>query len=255
MTLMPLAEVLALRRRLPTGGNPLFPRLPATPADRAMLDGDAAFARLPDHAFTPYSMEPATLAVLKAMVSAVRPRLVVEFGSGISTVVLAAHLAALAGDGEPPHLVSIDQSETFAAATRDLLDRAGVAGLVTLLVAEPAEMTVHGRHTRCYGLDAARLAETLAGRSVNLVVIDGPVAGGPDGDAAARFATVPLLRSVAAPGAPFVLDDALRDGELEIARVWAALPYVEIHGLKAVGKGLLVGRFRSQPENARGFNQ
>ena len=36
----------------------------------------------------------------------------------------------------------------------------------------------------------------------------------------------------------FVLDDALRDGELAIARRWASPPYPEIEGIRLIEKGL-----------------
>jgi hypothetical protein len=41
--------------------------------------------------------------------------------------------------------------------------------------------------------------------------------------------------------ARFLLDDALRDDELAVARAWSSLPGIELDGVHVVGEGLLAG--------------
>ena len=48
------------------------------------------------------------------------------------------------------------------------------------------------------------------------------------------------IRDHLARGAVIVLDDALRDGELDTARRWAAEGWIRIRGVILVDKGLLV---------------
>ena len=73
----------------------------------------------------------------------------------------------------------------------------------------------------------------------DFVVIDGPAAQ--DG---ARFGTLPLIRRYLSSGARFYLDDALRDGEIDIAERWARLPYVQVNVVRLTEKGLLLGEVR-----------
>lgn len=68
------------------------------------------------------------------------------------------------------------------------------------------------------------------------MLVDGPAA-----EAGARFGTLPLAHPSVSHRAQFVLDDALRDGELTVARRWRSLPYVEVEGIRIVEKGLLTG--------------
>ena len=69
---------------------------------------------------------------------------------------------------------------------------------------------------------------------------------GPAGPAGVRFGTLPLVQGYVRDGARFVLDDALRDGELAIARDWATLPYANVAGIRLIEKGLLVGTVRAR---------
>ena len=72
-----------------------------------------------------------------------------------------------------------------------------------------------------------------------IVVIDGPAAQ--DG---ARFGTLRLIRRYLNSGARFYLDDALRDGEIDIAERWARLPYVPVNVVRLTENGLLLGEVR-----------
>lgn len=238
--LMPLEEVLRMRVRL-NQADILFPKRPFQEGDLLALDGDPVLADLSDYQFSTYSMEPTSLAFLKHVFSTYKPTTVVELGSGISTPILSAHLRGLHAPEVDVCYVTIDQSQEFADQTRDMLDRVGTSDIVKMIVVDTKPLEIHGRETACYDINIEQLAEALGGRQADLFIIDGPVGGGPYGVPGARFATVPLLKPVAAHEALFFLDDAYRDTELDIAKAWSQLDYMHVFGIKAVGKGTLVG--------------
>ncbi len=143
------------------------------------------------------------------------------------------------GPERPPRILSIEQDVGQAGRTRGLLARAGLDREAVVLVAPLEDQVVEGRHTICYALPADLFA--VGGRPADLIVIDGPA-----GPAGVRFGTLPLVRGYVRDGARFVLDDALRDGELAIAREWATLPYAKVAGIRLIEKGLLVGTVRAR---------
>jgi len=50
--------------------------------------------------------------------------------------------------------------------------------------------------------------------------------------------------------APVVLDDALREAELGVARRWRDEGLLEVEGVVLVGKGLMIGRTPSRSRKA-----
>ncbi len=221
-------------RRLSTA--PLDPR--TRPATSQRLRHEPLRALLDGVELGTWALGPRSIDELVDTVRQLRPAAVLEFGSGCSTVALAWAMRDVPGAGTEPRIVSLEQDPTQAERTRGLLDRAGLADEVAVLHAPLARQLVEGRETECYEIPAA-VERTLGGRRVDLVVIDGPA--GPPG---IRFATLPLARPFVRMGARFVLDDALRDGELEVARRWAALPWATVDGIRLIEKGLLTGSVR-----------
>ena len=53
-----------------------------------------------------------------------------------------------------------------------------------------------------------------------------------------------MARVWTADGAVFAADDALRRRDLRIIRRWQHLPFVRLHGILPVGRGLAVGTLR-----------
>jgi hypothetical protein len=185
-----------------------------------------------------WALGPRSIDAIVALVEAIRPNTVLEFGSGLSTIALAWAVRQAIGAGGPGRVISIEQDDDQAGRTRARLEQAGLAAHGVVLVAPLAEQSIEGRLTTCYSLPPG-LDGVLAGRPVELIVVDGPA--GPPG---VRFGTLPLARPYTAPGTRFVLDDALRDGELAIAAAWGGLPYVKLDGIRLIEKGLLAGSVR-----------
>ena len=147
------------------------------------------------------------LPVLRRLVERLeelRPRRILELGSGISTLFLARYAARYAAE-----VVSLEHDARFAARTRSLLAAHGVAGAVALHIAPLRPYAGSGASpagSRWY--DAP-----LDGR-FDFILLDGP----PQrfGREAALFALAPHL----APGWELWLDDGYRDHELDCIELW-----------------------------------
>ena len=226
-------KAVAAVRILGIGRDPLITYMVPVPAGPAL--GEPLASHLADRELGTWALGPGSLACLRELVSRDRPKVVLEFGSGISTAVLALAMRDAATTPEGQLLVSIEQDATEAKRTRQLLDAAGLSSSAVVVVAPIGQLRIEGSLTTCYVLPED-LDRVFGGRTVDLVVVDGPAA-----EAGARFGTLPLARPFLGAQARFVLDDALRDSELRIAQRWRSLPYVTLRGIMIVEHGLLHG--------------
>jgi hypothetical protein len=150
-----------------------------------------------------------------------RPQLVVELGSGASTALLAL---AVREHGLDTRIVSLDHHAHYAAQTRRLLERHGVADLVEVRFAPLARTHVPDHLTPWY--DEEAIADL---RDIGMLVVDGPPkATGP----AARYPAVPLLAERFAPRCCIVVDDTARPDDRAVVSRWAEqLPDFEVRDL------------------------
>ena len=146
--------------------------------------------------------------LLLTMVDIVRthkPRLVVELGSGVSTLVIAKAGAK--------KLISIDNSVEFAAKTRSMLKEHGVRGVEVRV----APLTPHISGVAWY--DTSKLKDI---KGIDLLFIDGPP--GSHNLDARKPAFTELLDHLS-PKAVVIMDDVHRPAERELAEAFAnALP-------------------------------
>lgn len=170
------------------------------------------FARVsPDEPMPPsgrWALAPTGLLNLYALVARYKPRLVVELGSGTSTVWLGH---ALAGRGDV-RLVSVDHLAEFAGGTRLAVERHGLTGHVEVRHAPLTATRIGDEEFRWY--DAAAFAGL---DRIDLLLVDGPP--GTTGREA-RYPAVPALHGRLAEGALVVLDDANRSDEKKIVQRW-----------------------------------
>jgi predicted O-methyltransferase YrrM len=152
-----------------------------------------------------WAASPDFLLTLAHVTKKVKPRLTVELGSGISTLVLAKSGAK--------KIISLDHSVEFGTQTQQMLSSHGVRGV---------DIRIHELESYAgkYKWYARATFKGLA--RIDLLVIDGPPSStNPDARYPALEHLVPLL----SPKATVILDDVYRDEERKLAEAIAkALP-------------------------------
>jgi predicted O-methyltransferase YrrM len=166
-----------------------------------------------------WALNPQSLLNLFTLVRRQRPRVVVELGSGTSTVWIGYALAAAAESTRPAQLISLDHDESFAEQSQASARLHAEAIAPTEVRFAPLK-TVHLGDEDYRWYDPAALADV---RDIDLLIVDGPPGGtGP----LARYPALPLLADRLTDGAVIVLDDATRDDEKKIIDRWLELPEI-----------------------------
>jgi Methyltransferase domain len=137
-----------------------------------------------------------------------RPKLVVELGSGVSTV-LCALMLQTQGFGR---IVSIDHESNYADTTRTRLRYFGLQKLAEVRNAPLSQVDIEGESFPWY--DPSLFVDL---HDINLLVVDGP----PGWLATnARFPALPLLMNRLSANTAILLDDASREDETCIVDAW-----------------------------------
>jgi hypothetical protein len=161
-----------------------------------------------------------------------RRHTVVEFGSGVSSLVIAGAL-----DPGTQRLISFEHDEDWANHVSDQLGRLDLADRCQVVHA-PLRPCEHSVDTSpWYDIEVVR--NSLESLEVDVVICDGPPAYSRD-TRMARYPAMPALRSMLASSYSVYLDDIDRSSEREIARLWSDLlqipfSYQLLRGSFAVG--------------------
>jgi len=152
-----------------------------------------------------WAASPDLLLTLTQLVRTHNPKLVVELGSGVSTLVVAKAGAK--------KVISIDNSAEFAGKTREVLKEHKVRG-VDIRV---AELKAHISGVDWYDTN---IIKDL--KRIDILIVDGPPGSkNPQARMPARAEFIAKL----SPKAIIVIDDVNRDGERKLAEAFAkALP-------------------------------
>ena len=183
------------------------PAVPEVPE----LGGDApAPTAAPATAAGDWRLTAGSLRFLTVLVDHLEPRLVLEFGSGRSTVVLGRSLASLR---RPGTLVTIENDPDHLDRTRAGIVAAGLETAVHLRSAPVVVRRCHDRNVPVYllGARACSTGRSRGLRRPDLILVDGPPLplGGREG------ALYQALHS-SHEGTVIVLDDSRRDSEREV---------------------------------------
>lgn len=163
--------------------------------------------RRPLPALRGYAIAPDAALMLSELIADEQPALVVETGSGVSTLVIAYALEKL-GRGR---VVALELDAAHAARTREELERHGLSAYATVVHAPLEPIEIDGR--RC--LWHARSA--LDGlQDIDLVVDDGPPK---DLGEMLRYASFPTFAERLSPRGIFVLNFVAEE-ELAILDLW-----------------------------------
>jgi len=139
------------------------------------------------------------------------PAAIVECSTGTSTVAIAASLRVFGRGG---HVYALENHPEFADATRRELQIRGLSNFATVITAPLSERTYdgfdHGFHW--YDFDPDDLPA-----EIDLLVIDGPFGGVNEH---ARYPAGPELFPRLTKAGHVFLDDASRDDERELPKMW-----------------------------------
>jgi predicted O-methyltransferase YrrM len=167
-----------------------------------------------------WAMEPMALLALVTLVEDERPTLVVECGSGTSSVWLG-YAIRTAGHGR---VVSLDHVPTYAQRTREHLRVHGLEDVVEVRDAPLEALKLGGTTFQWYSLSA--LTDL---KDIDVLVVDGPPQSvGP----LARYPAVPILVDRFADHTVVVTDDLVRADERRQVARWLK----EIEGLADPGR-------------------
>jgi len=169
----------------------------------ATLKPDVPLPPLRDHSASPDFLRRAVLIMLER-----RPRVLVELGSGSSTVFLALCLKRL-GEGK---LVSIDHDEVFAERTRAMLVQHDLTDYACVLYRPLKPVRIDGAEYIWYSID-----DFKPPGPVEMLIVDGPPY---HVHTLARYPALPMMLPFMADNCTVLLDDANRPEEIRIASLW-----------------------------------
>lgn len=139
------------------------------------------------------------------------PKLIVECGSGTSTIVSSYCLQQI-GSGR---VVSLDHSEDYARITGNLLKFEGLESRSEILYAPLTEQMVEGEKYQWYNPD---FISRLKGEKIDMLIIDGPPMSV---QKLSRYPAIPILRDFLSENCIILMDDGNRKDETLIAHKWA----------------------------------
>jgi predicted O-methyltransferase YrrM len=156
-----------------------------------------------------WAASPDLLLTISEIVKKNRPGLVVELGSGISTLVAAKSGAR--------KIISIDNSDAWGAKTVALLKEHKVRGVDVRI----APLRPYANGSEWYDLDAIKDL-----KKIDLLIVDGPPGSK---NSEARYPALQQFKDKLSPTAIVVIDDVNREGERKLAEDFAkALPNHEL---------------------------
>lgn len=146
--------------------------------------------------------------ILISLIRERKPRLVVEAGSGVSTLIAAYSLREI-GEGT---VVSLDHDGQFAAMSAANMKKHGLQDIATVIHAPLKEVAIDDKRWWWYGMEGLRNVGP-----VDMLIIDGPPG---ITQRLARYPALPMLSHLLSDDAVVLLDDASRVDEREIVKLW-----------------------------------
>lgn len=164
-----------------------------------------------------HAISPDTAIFMDDILKALRPKAILELGSGFSSALLARHCAEYGGT-----LTSVDHLQEFGDLAAGYVSAWGAQDFFDLIIVDVIEQPLEsGEHTLFY--DLAPVA--AKGIKFDFAFLDGPPKYVSE---KVRGGFLPLFKDVLSPSCTILVDDYYRPGEMEMVAGWAADGLVEI---------------------------
>lgn len=194
--------------------------------------------RLPLPPMRLWVISPDFAVLIVQTIRAYRPQVIVELGSGVSTLI-CGYCVEAQGSGR---IISFEHEANFADVTRANVRAHGLDGCATVIHA-PLTPLADQPNRRWYD---PRMMADLPG--IDLLIVDGP----PEGiNAMARFPALPSLIDRLNPGALLLVDDFMRPDEYAMVRQWVEAYDLDVIAIYANEKGAALLRRRINTRNTR----
>ena len=176
-----------------------------------------------------WALSPRSLLQLVDRVERHAPRVVVECGSGLSSIYLGTMLRHVEG----ARVIALEHELDYAGETRRLVAEQGLDGVVDVRDAPLRDIEVRGEVFAWYDVDQLEGVE-----GVDLLLVDGPPKATGE---LARYPAVPVLADRFASGAVVIMDDThRRDEQLSVERWLAEYPLLREDVSSAPDQSVLV---------------
>lgn len=159
-----------------------------------------------------YSMKAENLEAILDILTTNKPRTILELGSGISTLIVAAWIKQ-EGEGR---IISFEHDDTWASKTRYYLSLGQLHHF-----AEVRTVPLRKRMSFGYQVDWYDLEEAIEDiEQIDLLIVDGPPANTSE-RTMARLPAMEVFHQRLSECAVVFLDDGTRPGEKEIVKIWS----------------------------------
>jgi hypothetical protein len=161
---------------------------------------------LPD--FGDFATTPDFLKKLTEIVYREKPELIVETGSGLSTLILAYCLKQI-GKGK---VISLDQDAKYAVRSQQLITLHGLEEVAKVMHAPLVDYEINGKKWLWYDSSHFQIE-----KPIDLLIVDGPPRRT---QTMARYPALPLLYKYLGDKAIIIGDDGYRKDEKEMIDIW-----------------------------------
>ena len=181
--------------------------------------------KLPEEFFSSYSLTGNAVLWLYTEIIKKRPRVIVECGSGLSTIVIAYALS-LYEEEMSSNFYSLENDERWLKLTESNAAMLGLTDYIELIHSQMSEYIFEEKTYYSYKLSA------LVGLSIDLLLIDGP------SPKYGRYAVLPSFLDALSENAQIILDDVYRQSEKKCLDSWTSLADISLIGYIPKGHGL-----------------